>query len=130
MGERPLYAGWGGAMPDATPYNQPLAIAGQNFGSGVGVLANSRLEVRNQGFSRFTAKVGVDDSARDAAHPVQLTVYGDGRLLASETARRGEAAKPIDVDVRGVAIVELVALAPNAPGEMLPISWGDAALRR
>ena len=130
MGERPLYAGWGGAMPDATPYNQPLAIAGQNFGSGVGVLANSRLEVRNQGFSRFTAKVGVDDSARDAAHPVQFTVYGDGRLLASETARRGEAAKPIDVDVRGVAIVELVALAPNAPGEMLPISWGDAALRR
>ncbi|PDH67122.1 MAG: alpha-galactosidase [Sphingomonadaceae bacterium MED-G03] len=130
IGERPLYAGWGGAMPDATPYNQPLAIAGQTYGSGIGVLANSRLEIRNQGFDRFTAEVGVDDSARDGAHTARFVVYGDGRPLASESGRRGEAAKSIDVDVRGVAIIELVALAQNVPGEMLPVSWGAAALRR
>lgn len=130
IGERPLYAGWGGAMPDATPYNQPLTITGQTYGSGIGVLANSRLEIRNQGFDRFTAEVGVDDSARDGAHTARFVVYGDGRPLASESGRRGEAAKSIDVDVRGVAIIELVALAQNVPGEMLPVSWGAAALRR
>lgn len=130
-GERPIYAGWGGARADATPYNQTLTVAGQGFAAGIGVLANSRLEVRNQGFARFTASVGVDDSARDAAHPVTVVVYGDGRELARiEGLRRGDAPRPVAVDVRGVSIVELVARAPGAPGEMLPVSWGDAALRK
>ncbi|ETI63574.1 alpha-galactosidase [Sphingobium sp. C100] len=130
IGERPLYAGWGGAMADATPYNQPLAIAGHAYASGIGALANSRLEVRNHGFTRFTADVGVDDSARDGDHAARFIVYGDGRPLATIPAlRRGEAARPIALDVRGVAILELVAQADGVAGEMLPISWGDAALR-
>ena len=50
---------------------------------GVGALAKSRLEVRNnQGAQRFIATVGVDDSATDKTHAVTLAVYGDGKLLA------------------------------------------------
>ena len=132
LGERPIYAGWGGAQPDATPYNQPLAIAGKTYASGIGVLANSRLEIRNKGYSRLTAMAGVDDSAADSRHGVRFAVYGDGKLLArTPLVRRGETPTPIAVDVKGVALIEMVAQADDGvPGEMLPVSWGDAALLR
>src|SRR4029078_11602696 len=84
-GDRPQYAGWGGARADSAPYGQTLQVARQTYPSGIGILANSRLEVRNDGYRRFAAKVGVDDSATDKSHGVTYTVYGDGRRLA-ETA--------------------------------------------
>lgn len=130
-GQRPLYAGWGGAQADATPYGRELAVAGQHFTAGLGVLANSRLEVRNPGYRRLTVSVGVDDSATDAARGVTFAVYGDRRLLATSTPmRRGMAAKPLAVDVAGVKILELVARAPGAINEHLPLVWGDAAFHR
>ncbi|WP_242123633.1 NPCBM/NEW2 domain-containing protein [Sphingobium sp. Sx8-8] len=131
IGERPIYAGWGGAMPDATPYNQPLTVAGRTFASGIGILANSRLEVRNEGFTRFTAQVGVDDSADDGGQPVRFFLYGDGKPMASTPPlRRGTAATALSADVKGVAIIELVARADGVSGNAVPVSWGDAALHR
>ncbi|MDO7836400.1 NPCBM/NEW2 domain-containing protein [Sphingobium sp. HBC34] len=131
IGERPIYAGWGGAMPDATPYDQPLVVGGKGFASGIGVLANSRLEVRNQGFARFTASVGVDDSALDGRQTVRFFLYGDGKPLAGTTPlRRGDAPQSLAADVSGVAIIELVARADSVQGNAVPVTWGDAALRR
>jgi len=131
IGERPMYAGWGGAMADFTPYNQPLIVAGKTYASGLGLLANSRVEVRNAGFSRFTAQVGVDDSALDGNQTVRFFLYGDGKPLARTPAlRRGMAAQPLEVDVSGIAILELVARADGAKGNAVPVTWGDAALRR
>ncbi|MFD1107453.1 NPCBM/NEW2 domain-containing protein [Sphingobium olei] len=131
IGERPMYAGWGGAMADFTPYNQPLTIAGKTFTSGVGILANSRLEVRNAGFARFSAQVGVDDSALDGDQPVRFFLYGDGKPLASTPPlRRGQPAQAIAADVKGVKLLELVARADGVKGNAVPVSWGDAALLR
>ncbi|PJG46302.1 alpha-galactosidase [Sphingobium sp. LB126] len=131
IGERPIYAGWGGAMADATPYNQPLMIAGRSFTAGIGILANSRLEVRNTGFARFTAQVGVDDSAGDGGQSVRFFLYGDGRPLASTPPlRRGSAAYAMSAPVKGVAILELVARAEGVTGNAVPVTWGEAALRR
>jgi len=130
-GQRPLYAGWGGAQADATPYGRELAVAGTHFTAGLGVLANSRLEVRNAGYRQLSVSVGVDDSATDAAHAVTFQVFGDGRLLAtSAPVRRGLAAKPLTANVAGVKLVELVARSADAVNERLPIVWGDAAFRR
>ncbi|MET3713430.1 hypothetical protein ABIC65_004162 [Sphingomonas trueperi] len=130
-GQRPLYAGWGGAQADSTPYGRELAVAGKHFNAGLGVLANSRLEVRNAGYRQLSVSVGVDDSATDAAHAVTFQLYGDGRLLAtSAPIRRGTAAKPLTVNVAGVKLVELVARSAGAVNERLPIVWGDAAFRR
>jgi hypothetical protein len=129
-GQRPLYAGWGGAQADSTPYGRELAVAGKHFSAGLGVLANSRLEVRNAGYRQLTVSVGVDDSATDAAHAVTFQIYGDRRLLASSApVRRGTVAKPLVANVSGVKLVELVARSPGAVNERLPIVWGDAALR-
>lgn len=128
-GERPQYGGWGGARLDATPYGQALSVAGKHFASGLGILANSRVEIRNGGFRRFVAHVGVDDSARGRKQPVTFHVYGDGKLLGtSKPAKAGEAAQRLDVAIDGVRLVELVAR--TATGETFPdpVTWGDAAL--
>ncbi|MBC7667864.1 MAG: NPCBM/NEW2 domain-containing protein [Gemmatimonadaceae bacterium] len=128
-GEPPRYGGWGGAQADSTPYGQELAVAGRKFVAGIGVLGNSRLEVRNPGFKRFNATVGLDDSARDRSQPVTFEVYGDGKLLArSAPLRFGAAATPLSADVGGVKLIELVARTPQAARFPDPVTWGDAAL--
>jgi hypothetical protein len=130
-GDRPIYAGWGGARADSAPYGQLLQIAGWQPESGIGILANSRLEVRNQGYRRFTAAVGVDDSAGDKDRAVTFQVFADGKLVSSSPALRyGEPAYAIDVNVAGARIVELVARTDPGDTAALPVTWGDAALRR
>jgi len=128
-GDRPTYAGWGGARADSAPYGQVLHVAGKPFAAGIGILANSRLEVRNSRARRFTAMVGVDDSATDKARTVTFFVYGDGKLLGtSPTLKWGMAAKPLSVPVAGVKLIELVARSAGTDNANLPVTWGDAAL--
>jgi alpha-galactosidase len=128
-GERPMYAGWGGARADSTPYGQILRIAGAPYAAGIGILANSRMEVRNHGYRRLSTQVGVDDSARDRTHGVTFMIYGDGKLLAkSKSLRWGQPAQALSVDVAGVKMIELVARSTAQDNEQLPVSWGNAAL--
>ncbi|VXD00569.1 NPCBM/NEW2 domain-containing protein [Sphingomonas sp. 8AM] len=130
-GEGPIYAGWGGVQADRAPYGEALAINGVRFDTGVGVLANSRLEVRNQGYRRFRAIVGVNDSARDTRRAATFAVYGDGKLLASRRAMTwGDAGQEITADVTGVRIIELVTRSDGAGGVPLPTTWAEAALLR
>lgn len=130
-GEPPAYAGWGGAQADATPYRQALRIDGKMYDTGLGVLSNSRLEVRANGdFRHFVAEVGVDDSTFDTDDAVTFSVYGDGRLLAtSKPARFGQPAQALRVDVAGVKIVELVAQGEAGENKVpTVVTWGKAAL--
>jgi hypothetical protein len=130
-GEWPAYAGWGGAQADAAPYGAPLQVAGKAFGSGIGILAGSRLEVRSGGFRRFRAQVGLDDSTRNPGARVRFLVYGDGRLLArTRPLAVGEAAVPLDVDLRGAKTVELVARSEAPEAVPASVTWGEAALLR
>jgi len=128
-GDRPTYAGWGGARADSAPYGQVLHVAGKPFAAGIGILANSRLEVRNTGARRFAAAVGVDDSATDKRHGVTFAVYGDGKLLTtSKPLKWGMSAQSISASVAGVTVIELVARSPGGDNQRLPVTWGDAAL--
>ncbi len=130
-GEPPAYTGWGGAQADATPYRQALRIHGKMFDTGLGVLANSRLEVRaDGGFRRFVADVGVDDSTFDTDDTIIFSVYGDGKLLAtSKPVRFGQPGQSLRADVTGVKIVELVARGKAARNKApTVVTWGDAAL--
>ncbi|QNE04511.1 NPCBM/NEW2 domain-containing protein [Croceicoccus marinus] len=128
-GERPRYTGWGGARADSSPYGQMLRIADQEFLTGIGVLANSRLEVRGDGFRRFSAMVGRDDSGPDDGSRVRFEVHGDGKLLgASEWMGLADPAKPLSVDTGGAAIVELVVRGDGKAARPVPVTWGDAAL--
>ncbi|WP_428332838.1 NPCBM/NEW2 domain-containing protein [Novosphingobium sp.] len=130
-GEHPAYGGWGGARADSTPYGQALKLHGMPLANGIGVLANSRIEVKNAGYRRFSAQVGIDDSARDRRMPVRFAVYGDGRLLKrTEPVPYGAVPVAIDADVTGVAIIELVARGAADPRYPDPVAWGEAALDR
>jgi alpha-galactosidase len=130
-GDWPVYTGWGGAQADASPYSTALSVGGENFRTGIGVLANSRLEVRAQGFKRFTARVGIDDATRNRGTPVQFLVYGDGKLLEqSAPIAFGNAGAPLSVDLDGVAVVELVAKATDAQAYPVAVAWAEAALTR
>ncbi|WP_051205078.1 NPCBM/NEW2 domain-containing protein [Massilia timonae] len=130
-GSRPQYAGWGGAQADTTPYGQSLQVAGQVFESGLGVLSNSRLQVKNDGsHAQLTASVGVDDSTEDTRQPVRFYVYGDGKLLAeSAPVAFGARAPLLKADVRGVKLIELVVRGSQA-ADASPVvaTWGDARL--
>lgn len=128
-GERPIYGGWGGVQADSAPYGEALSLAGRRFETGVGALANSRLEVRNTGYRRFTTIVGVNDSARDLRSAVTFSVYGDGRLLASSTPLKwGDGGEKLSADVSGVKLIELVARTATGDTTSLPVSWAEAAL--
>lgn len=130
-GSRPVYAGWGGPRADSTPYDETLEIAGVAYRSGIGALANSRLEIRADGqFSRFTAMVGIDSSTRGKTAPVRFEVYGDGKRLAvSAPMRFGDAAKPLAASVAGVRVVEIVARQLKPAEGNVVVTWGDAALQ-
>ena len=128
-GDFPQYAGWGGAQADRTPFNRPLRLSGKVYDTGIGVLANSRLEVRNRGQARFSAMVGIDDSATARERRVVFEVYGDGKLLTrSRAVALNEAPVAVEADVRGRKLIELIARADSAPEAPLPVVWADARL--
>lgn len=128
-GARPIYAGWGGAAADRGPYGHALSVAGLRFDTGLGVLANSRLEVRNEGRRRFRAEVGVDDNTLNPDATVVMQVFGDGRLLAASAPLRfDEAVVALEADVSGVKLLELVARQEEDRARPAMVVWGDAAL--
>jgi len=130
-GERPRYTGWGGARADASPYGQVLRIADREFTAGLGVLANSRLEVRSGGFGSFSALVGMDDSAAEDDQRIRFEVYGDGTLLAaSDWIGFGDPASELKADTNGTEILELVIRTETSTDRPPPATWGDAALMR
>jgi alpha-galactosidase len=130
-GSRPQYAGWGGAQADTTPFGQTLQVAGQAFDAGIGILAGSRLQVRNDGgHALLVASVGVDDSSDDLRQPVRFFVYGDGKLLAeSPPLAFGTKAHRLTANVKGSRVIELVVRAA-APTGAAPVvaTWGEARL--
>jgi hypothetical protein len=61
------FASWVPAQVNASPTGTPLMVGGKRRDNGIGVLSNSRLEVRlDKEFSRFRTVAGAND---DAAGP-------------------------------------------------------------
>ena len=120
----------GGAQADASALGGPLRVAGRAMAAGLGVFANSRLEVRADGeFQRLVVRVGVDDASQSRQSAVRFKAYGDGRLLA-ETMPLGYGQPPqvLEADVAGVRVIELVSVSDaSAP---TAVAWGEAHLLR
>jgi hypothetical protein len=131
-GPRPALAGWGGPRADSTPYNNELRIRGTAYSSGIGALANSRLEIKpDAGFQRFSAQVGLDDSSRERTTKVRFEVYGDGlRLAQSPELGFGDGAFSLAAGVSGVQTIELVAREVGIGRAPTVVTWGAAALAR
>ncbi len=120
----------GGPRADLTPQGRTITLAGQPQAYGIGIQANSRLEILAQRqFTRFMALAGVDDSSVDASGKVVFRVYGDRKLLFESTPlKRGAAPVAIEVAVSGVDILELTAEGGNSEERSLVTAWGSAQL--
>jgi len=117
----------------------PIHIGGKAFDSGVGTRATSVLFVTlNGGASRFSAMVGADDNPLPAAAPgaqapaappsipIVFRLVGDGRVLyVSKPVARGDAAEPLDVDVRGITTLVLQ-VKPVEGSRAVAANWADA----
>jgi hypothetical protein len=99
----------GSANLNARPHEQALLVP-FCFELGEPV---SQVYVIDRKYDRLRALAGIaDDSPNEI--PLTFTVYGDGKLLLSKTAKRAGVAIPIDVSVKNVLRLELAILAPES----------------
>ncbi|HEY6830672.1 MAG TPA: NPCBM/NEW2 domain-containing protein, partial [Gemmatimonadaceae bacterium] len=118
----------------------PIRIGGKTFDGGVGTRATSVLFVNlGGGASRFSALVGADDNpasspatpaaqppAPPPAIPIVFRLVGDGRVLhVSKPVARGDAAEPVEVDVRGIKTLVLQ-VKPVEGSRAVAANWADA----
>lgn len=108
--------GWGHVNANKSVDDHPLTINDQTFERGVGTHALSEFVFQLDGKAvRFSAQVGVDSeiasspNGRDRAS-VEFVVLGDNKeLFNSGVMKAGMAAKPVDVDLKGVKQLRLIA---------------------
>lgn len=119
--------GWGTPQVNRSIREQPLAIAGQRFARGIGTHANSTYRLSlNGGTERFLARVGVDDAAGGPA-TVAFQVIADGkRVFSSGVMKPGQAAKTVDVDLRGVKSLQLLVGDAGDGVNFDHADWADA----
>ena len=120
--------GWGNPQIDKSVADTPLSIGGKSYAQGVGTHAESRLYVKlDGGTSRFTANVGVDDNRKGQPASVEFRVYGDGKTLFKSGAMKpGDAAKAVDVDLRGIKNLLLFAGSAGNGIDHDHADWADA----
>ena len=107
----PVAQGWGKPQADKAVTGKPLSIGGKKFERGLGTHVDSLVRVQLKGGSeRFYAYVGVDDAAGNDQAKVSFRVMGDGKVLFRVyNLKLGEAPRKIDVDVKGVKMLLLIA---------------------
>ncbi len=122
-----MSAGWGEPRVDRNCIEKPMAIAGRKFERGVGTHAESALHVRLDGKTeRFTAWVGVDDSAGGNGS-VAFQVYGDGKkLFDSDVMKGGQEAKRVDVPLAGVKNLVLLVTSAGGNTQFDHADWAEA----
>jgi alpha-galactosidase len=104
-----METGWGTPQPRRSCDGNALVIAGQPFDRGIGTHAVSTQLLNLAGAGkRFLASVGVDDEA-NVKGSVEFIVLADRKILwRSGVMKKGDAAKPCDVDIAGAKLLGLL----------------------
>jgi len=107
----------------------PLSLGGKEFKRGIGTNAESQFFIDLKGrATRFTAMVGVDNCAADAAG-VTFKVYGDRKLLFdSDEMHPGGEPVEVDVDVTDVHILALLVEDFDGANYEDTADWADAKI--
>ncbi len=124
-----IVQGWGQPQADKAVTGKPLSIGGQKFERGLGTHTDSlvRLQLKG-GAEKFLAFVGVDDGATSDHASISFRVVGDGKVLFRVSGmKRGQAARKVEVDVKGVKMLLLIA---DSRGDIAygHADWADARL--
>jgi alpha-galactosidase len=101
---------WGSPQTNKSVDGHPLSIGGRTFETGLGTHANSSLRIKlNGNAEKFTAWVGVDDEEKGQPSSVNFSISGDGKTLwQSGVMHSGDAARQVDVDLKGVKTLLLL----------------------
>ncbi len=82
--------------------SQPLAIDSKQYAKGLCLHSRTKLVYRLPGrFRQLKAIVGIDDSARPRGN-VQLSIFGDEKVLLETAIAGTDPPKPIELDLTGV----------------------------
>ncbi len=125
----PIMQGWGQPRADKSVTGTPLSIGGQKFQHGLGTHAFSLVRLQlNGGSEQFSALVGVDDNAGSDHARITFKVLGGGRtLFKSRPMKLGDPAKRVQVDVRGLKTLLLIA-ETREDISFAHADWADAKL--
>lgn len=119
--------GWGTPQINRSIRERPLAIGGQTFERGVGTHANSTYRLNlNGGTERFTASVGMDDHANGPGSVVFQVVADGKRVFHSGVMKPGQAARGVDVELRGVKTLVLLVTDAGDGVQFDHANWADA----
>ncbi len=125
----PIVQGWGEPQADKAVTGKPLSIGGQKFERGLGTHTASLVRIDlKRGAERFSAFVGVDDAAGSDHASISFRVIGDGKTLFRTSGMKlGQAARKVEVDVKGVRMLLLIA---DSRGDISygHADWADAKL--
>jgi len=124
-----IVQGWGQPQADKAVTGKPLSIGGKKFERSLGTHTDSLVRLRlNGGSEQFSAFVGVDDAATSDHARISFRVIGDGKTLWRVGGmKRGQPARKVEVDVKGVKMLLLIA---DSRGDIAygHADWADAKL--
>ena len=119
--------GLGTPQKDKSMENKPLSIGGKTFTRGIGTHSESYFDlVIHPGAEKFMAWVGVDDEVGKNGG-VEFMLYDQQeRIWTSGIMRGGDAAKPVDVDLKGRSRLVLVVTDGGDGFGFDHADWADA----
>ncbi len=100
--------GWGQPHADRSVDGHEISIGGEKYAHGLGThsVSTARVALGGRG-EHFSAMVGVDDEVGQRGS-VNFQVVGDGKTLwESGILRGGDAAKKVEIDLRGIKTLML-----------------------
>ncbi len=117
----------GQAQKDKSMEGKPLAIGGKAYERGIGMHSEASFELQvHPGAEKFMAAVGVDDEVGKNGC-VEFGVYADSkRIWSSGPMRGGDAAKPVEVNLQGLARLLLVVREGGDGPAYDHADWADA----
>ena len=121
--------GWGKLQKDKSVDGNPLKIAGQEFKTGIGTHASSRIDLDlKKAALRFEAMVGVDAETADKGSVEFLVKSGKKTLWTSGIMKGNDPAKKASVDLTGLEAVSLVVSDGNDGVDYDHADWADAKI--
>ena len=115
------------AVKNKSVSGRPITVAGKKFKRGVGIAVPGIFKIRlDRGSKRFTAFVGIDDSAIEkfGKRNVVVSIVGDNGEVLWDGKLKIQ--KLVEVDVNLVGVDELYLYADAVKPEFAYIDWVDA----
>lgn len=86
----------------------PLSLEGNGCEKGIGTRGFTRIDYSAEGYTRFLARIGVDDAAGESASVVFRVLLDERVAMESEEMTRFSGVKDVAVDLKNAKVVSLV----------------------